>query len=147
MILTDKNTENKDEISAQIAEMEKSCFSVPWTSRSIREWLDGDGIFAVAYVGEEAAGYIFGQTAADECELYRIAVLEKFRRNGIASQLMDYFQKACISRGVAAAFLEVRASNISARRLYEKYGFVFLGTRRNYYTEPKEDAAIYRMSF
>jgi ribosomal-protein-alanine N-acetyltransferase len=64
------------------------------------------------------------------------------RRKGIAVALLEKIIDELRRKGCKSLYLEVRASNISAIRFYENYGFVSAGLRKNYYTSPKEDAVV-----
>lgn len=145
MILTDKERD-KNLITKSVTEIEAACFSDPWTSRSIEGQLIADGSIFLCSADEKGniTGYVCGQTAADECELYRIAVLEEYRGKGYARELMEGFISICRSNNVASVFLEVRSSNLPARTLYEKNGFQNIATRKKYYSAPTEDAIIYK---
>ena len=145
MILTDKNCD-KNLIIKSVTKIEATCFSVPWTERSVEAQLVTDSGILVCSADENGAitGYVCGQIAADECELYRIAVLNEHRGKGYAKELMEYFLNKCKENNIVSVFLEVRSSNTPARALYEKYGFLNIATRKNYYHEPTEDAVIYR---
>ncbi len=130
-----------------IGVIEKECFSVPWTSRSIESQVLTEGSVC-ALIRDETddrpIGYICGQSVSDECELYRIAVLPGYRKQGAADRLMNYFIDKCRENGIKNVFLEVRCDNEPAKHLYEKHGFVKVGRRKNYYTEPVCDALIYK---
>ena len=145
MILTDKDRLSPEEITDSVAVIENECFSVPWTKRSIKSQILTEGsVFLLVRADDgKAAGYICGQCVADECELYRIAVLPDYRRLGAADMLMAEFIAQCEGKGVRSIFLEVRRDNEPAKRLYEKHGFTAVGLRKNYYTEPICDAIIY----
>lgn len=145
MILTEKNDIERSAIISGVRNIEKSCFSIPWSERSIESQIFTDGsIFACIIENGEIAGYICGQTVADECELYRIAVLSSHRKKGYANMLMEYFISECKNKTINNIFLEVRSSNTPARSLYEKFGFRNLGIRKKYYSNPIEDAVIYK---
>lgn len=147
MILIDKTKKEKADIISAVDYIEKSCFSVPWSKHSIDSQIFTEGaIFAAAFDDKEnPAGFIVGQTVADECELYRIAVCADFRRRGTAAVLMEYFLNECRQRAVKNVFLEVRKENAPARALYEKFGFEAVGVRKNYYTAPPDDAVVYKL--
>lgn len=147
MILIEKDSNNTD-LCRDIGVIEKECFSVPWTSRSIESQVLTEGaVFALIRddrSDNRPVGYICGQSVSDECELYRIAVLPEYRKQGIADRLMSYFLVKCRENGIKNVFLEVRCDNEPAKHLYEKHGFCEVGRRRNYYTEPICDALIYK---
>ena len=88
------------------------------------------------------AAYIIGRVIAPEGEIYRIATAEGFRRRGIAYRLLDYAIKCEKGRGLECLFLEVRSANVAARNLYRAHGFKIVGERKNYYSNPTDDAII-----
>ena len=79
-----------------------------------------------------------------EADMMNIAVHPDFRRQGVARALILALIGELKKRGSRCLTLEVRASNDPARALYESLGFAHVGTRRNYYQNPKEDALILR---
>lgn len=131
-----------------VVNVEKMCFTVPWTERSVEAQIMTDGSITAVIRDDNAqdqpVGYICGQSVSDECELYRIAVVPTYRKQGIADRLMNYFLDKCRGNGIRNVFLEVRCDNDPAKKLYEKHGFIEVGRRRNYYTEPICDALIYK---
>ena len=130
---------------AQIAELEKICFSDPWSERSIASELDNQLAFwLVAVEGESVAGYIGSQTVIDETDMMNVAVHPDFRRKGIAEALVNTLVNNLKKMGSRCLTLEVRASNAPAIALYEKLGFAEIGRRKNYYRNPREDALILR---
>lgn len=130
---------------AQIAELEKICFSDPWSERSIASELDNKLAFwLVATEGERVAGYIGSQTVMDETDMMNVAVHPDFRRRGIAEVLVNGLVDTLKTKGSHCLTLEVRASNAPAIALYEKLGFSEIGRRKNYYRNPREDALILR---
>ena len=130
---------------AQIAQLEKICFSDPWSERSIASELDNKLAFwLVAMEGENVAGYIGSQTVIDETDMMNVAVHPDFRRQGIAEVLVNTLVENLKKMGSHCLTLEVRASNAPAISLYEKLGFHEIGRRKNYYRNPREDALILR---
>ena len=130
---------------AQIAELEKICFSDPWSERSIASELDNKLAFwLVATEGDTVAGYIGSQTVMDETDMMNVAVHPDFRRRGIAEALVTGLVEELKTLGSHCLTLEVRASNAPAIALYEKLGFSEIGRRKNYYRNPREDALILR---
>ena len=75
----------------------------------------------------------------------KLGVAEFARNKGVGYQLLDFAVNYSSTRGVQNCFLELRASNEAARLLYEKRGFVCVGTRKDYYKEPVEDAILMRL--
>ncbi len=88
------------------------------------------------------AGYIVGRMGADELHINNVAVRDGFRRRGIGRALLNRILEAGKSSGVPYAFLELRAGNSTALALYEECGFHITSRRRNYYSEPVEDALV-----
>ena len=130
---------------SQIAQLEKICFSDPWSENSIASELDNKLAFwLVATEGETVAGYIGSQTVLDETDMMNVAVHPDFRRKGIAEALVNGLVEQLKTMGSHCLTLEVRASNAPAIALYEKLGFAEIGRRRNYYRNPREDALILR---
>lgn len=128
--------------AAEAAEAEKICFSVPWTTDDFRAALESGYMGVVAREGETLAGYGFIMRAADEATLENLAVMPRFRRAGIGGAITEMLLHVAEADGARVCFLEVRASNEAARRLYEKAGFREISVRRDYYEKPTEDAVI-----
>ena len=130
---------------AQIAQLEKICFSDPWSEKSVASELDNKLAFWLVAVEEErVAGYIGSQTVMDETDMMNVAVHPDFRRKGIAEALVNTLVENLQKMGSRCLTLEVRASNAPAIALYEKLGFSEIGRRKNYYRNPREDALILR---
>ena len=130
---------------AQIAELEKICFSDPWSEKSIASELNNAlALWLVANEGNQVAGYIGSQTVMDESDMMNVAVHPDFRRKGIAESLVNALVAELKAKESRCLTLEVRASNTPAITLYEKLGFSEIGRRRNYYRNPREDALILR---
>lgn len=134
--------------AAKVAGIEKLCFSKPWSEATVvSEIKSAYSDFFGAFVEEKLAGYIGGRTLAGETEIFNVAVLPEFRRKGIAKALIEKFIEAAREKETEVIFLEVRTSNLGAINLYEKAGFVFCGIRKDYYSEPKENAILMRLAF
>ena len=129
----------------QIAQLEKLCFSDPWSVNSIASELDNKLAFwLVATEEDRVAGYIGSQTVMDETDMMNVAVHPDYRRKGIAEALVNALVENLQKMGSHCLTLEVRASNVPAIALYEKLGFSEIGRRKNYYRNPREDALILR---
>lgn len=129
----------------QVAELEKRCFSDPWSEKSVASELENDlACWLVALDGETVAGYVGSQTVLGETDMMNIAVHPDYRRKGIAQALVNALVDTLKSQGSRCLTLEVRASNEPAQKLYEKLGFSLIGKRPKYYHNPKEDAYILR---
>lgn len=131
-----------------ISAIERACFSVPWSDASLlREISNPISVFLTARIGEALCGYVSAQTVAGECYIGNVAVDPSFRRRGVAEKLLSVLIGRMRSAGFEFVTLEVRVSNVPAVRLYEKLGFVPVGYRKNYYSAPVEDAALYTLFF
>jgi ribosomal-protein-alanine N-acetyltransferase len=95
-----------------------------------------------AHTGRALSGYIAARINADELHVNNIGVWPESRRRGVGGALLRSVLEAAARRGAQEAVLEVRASNLPAQRMYERFGFRVVGDRRNYYREPVEDAMI-----
>ena len=87
-------------------------------------------------------GYLIVYYVLEDGEIARIAVESDFRRNGVASRLLKELAFICADNGVNKLLLDVRESNESAKAFYKKKGFVLDGVRKNYYTNPTENAIL-----
>ena len=128
---------------AAIAEIEKLCFSAPWTEEGIAEELDNENAhFLVAESGGKVLGYIGVHEVCGEAYIDNIAVHPDYRRLGLGEKLLETAQKNAFGRGCEFITLEVRRSNEKAISLYKKLGYQTAGERKNFYTNPAEDAVI-----
>lgn len=130
----------------QIAELEKNIFADAWSEKGIGDTMNQSQAFiTVAEEAGEIAGYCIIYYALDEAEIARIATGEKWRRRGVARQLLDYTCECCRERNVERLLLDVRESNKAARAFYDDYGFGVDGIRKNFYDMPKEHAVLMSM--
>ena len=130
---------------AQVAALEKQCFSEPWSENSVASELSNPlSAWLVAMDDDVLAGYVGSQSVMGETDMMNIAVDAHYRRQGIAQALIEALVMHLKEKGSHSLTLEVRISNQPAIALYEKLGFVQVGKRLNYYRNPKEDALILR---
>jgi [ribosomal protein S18]-alanine N-acetyltransferase len=94
--------------------------------------------------GTGILGFLVAQHLAPEWELENLVVAPQARRKGIGKRLLNALLATARKTHSSAVFLEVRDSNAPARALYEKAGFKQVGRRYSYYTNPSEDAILYR---
>ncbi len=129
----------------KIAELEKLCFSAPWSENSIASELENPlSLWFVAMRDDELLGYIGSQTVLDEADMMNVAVFPEARRQGVGKMLITTLVEALKEKAVRSLTLEVRASNESAKAMYHKLGFLEVGRRPKYYFDPREDALILR---
>ena len=133
----------------EIAELERICFSTPWSRNMLAEELDN--ACSAFLVAEDDAGKVAGyagrQVILDEGYITNVAVRPDCRRQGVASQLLEVFMNFAKGNRLAFLTLEVRASNYDAIALYGSRGFRSAGRRKNYHEHPKEDAVIMTKEF
>ena len=131
-----------------IADIEKECFSTPWTVPMLEEELDNLCACFIVAEGEDGAvlGYAGLHVAVDEGYIDNIAVQEAYRRQGVGEALLGAFIRFGKEK-LAFLTLEVRPSNDPAIRFYMKHGFVQVGRRKNFYSAPKEDAILMTLEF
>ena len=143
-----KLTPMTEEHIPQIAALERACFSHPWSEDALRAELWNDSAVVIAAEGEDGTvlGYAGLQIVLDEGYINNVAVDPRFRRQGVADQLVEAFLRFGAAK-LAFLTLEVRASNAPAITLYEKYGFTQAGRRRDYYDDPTEDALLMTRRF
>jgi ribosomal-protein-alanine N-acetyltransferase len=99
-------------------------------------------IFVVRTTDCAVAGFCAFWLVCDEIHINNLAMRPDFRAQGMGTALLHHVLAEARQLGARRATLEVRASNERARRLYERIGFYVAGVRRNYYTNPIEDAVI-----
>lgn len=125
--------------------VEAASFTNPWT-REMYAWeLQNRSVCHIYVVRTPAmpvAGFCAFWLVFDEIHINNIAILPELRGQGIGTALMHRVMEEARNLGAKRATLEVRASNEGARKLYERLGFYVAATRRNYYSQPVEDALI-----
>jgi ribosomal-protein-alanine N-acetyltransferase len=117
-----------------------------WTSEQYKK-LVGGGVVLVAEEAGQLCGFVCAKVIAGEWEIENVVVAAEFLRRGIANGLVRELIQRAIEEAASAILLEVRESNLPARRLYEKHGFREVGRRRVYYKDPLEDAILYALRF
>ncbi|MFI3254245.1 MAG: ribosomal protein S18-alanine N-acetyltransferase [Eubacteriales bacterium] len=132
----------------QVADLEQISFSRPWSLEQLTESLDKPEYSFLVAEDEEKNVMGFGSiiVVADEGYINNISVYPEHKRKGIASSLLRAFCNQW-ERKLVFLTLEVRKSNHPAIALYQKFGFVQLGERKNYYEEPVENALILTKNF
>lgn len=129
----------------QAAALERACFSLPWSENALLSELSNENaLYLAATEGEKLLGYVGSEISFEEADMMNLAVFPDRRRQGIAQALVAALEAALAGRGVEKLTLEVRASNMPARALYEKLGYVPIACRPGYYLRPREDAVLYR---
>ena len=128
--------------TAAIAEILRgSAEAAQWPPESYARLAESPGgMVIVCEAGSRLVAFLAARQAADEAEILNIAVSPNFRRKGVASALLARIIEEFGRSAIARVFLELRESNLPARNLYERHGFLLSGRRRAYYQQPTEDA-------
>ncbi len=128
-----------------ICKIEKECFIHPWSENSVLQRINDENSKVYVAVSDDFDKKVIGwagfQNICKEGYIDNIAVTKEMRNNGIATALIEEMIKYA-EKELEFLTLEVRKSNENAIHLYEKTGFDRVGERKNYYTEPKENAVI-----
>lgn len=127
----------------EIAELEMVSFSVPWSEDGLRSELTNETAhFLVASAENKVLGYIGVHEICGEAYITNVAVFPEYRRLGIGETLIDAATHGAKQRNCDFISLEVRISNVPAIELYKKEGYNIVGQRKNFYSNPTEDAYI-----
>lgn len=132
---------------AEAAQLDSENLS-PWAASHFESQLDQRHswqFIARSSDSQAFVGYICGQTLLDEAEIHKIAVAKAFQRRHIAHRLMNHTLAFLKQNRALSCFLELRASNLPAQKLYQSFGFSPCGLRKKYYNSPCEDAIIMRL--
>ena len=126
-----------------VAALERREFAAGADEGVLSRLLDSDGgVILAAAEGEVLLGCVWARFVLDEGEIGNIAVAPEHRRRGVGEALLTALCAEAERRKATALLLEVRESNLAARRLYEKTGFETVGKRKNYYEKPVENAIL-----
>jgi len=126
-----------------VMEIERSSFSTTWSETSFfNEIKNPKSIATVARMEGRIVGYICASRIIDEGHILTYAVQPDSRRRGVGAALAGDMIGRLKEEACRFIFLEVRDSNKEAKKMYEKFGFAFLGVRKNYYNSPVEDAVV-----
>jgi [ribosomal protein S18]-alanine N-acetyltransferase len=131
-----------------ISDIDTRQFPDPWKINHFIDELSHNISFF--YVAEEVnsktiMGYINFWIVEETLELHKVAVSEDFTGKGIGKRLFLFMLETAKNKNVEELFLEVRKSNTAAIKLYKSFGFQLIDVRKNYYSEPQEDASIYKL--
>lgn len=132
-----------EEDVAAVAALEEENFSRPWSFDAFSKTLsDENYIVIIAKDRDALLGYCVLLCTGGEADITNVCTAPVARGKGVATDILVALMEAGKARGVKEYFLEVRESNVPARRLYTKLGFEEIGLRKNYYEEPKEHAVL-----
>jgi ribosomal-protein-alanine N-acetyltransferase len=135
---------SKEDLDGVLA-IEEASFNNPTT----REWYEGElkrpevcFVYVLRIEDHPVAAFCAFWLVAEQAHINNLAVLPELRGRGLGTQLLAAITDEAAHLGATLLTLEVRQSNVPARRLYERAGFYQDGLRKNYYTNPVEDALI-----
>lgn len=139
MIIRKMSEEDLESVSI----IERENFSQPWSKEDFRTaTMNTNNLYLVVEIDGEIVGYCGYWGVIGEANIYNVAVKEEFRRRHIGYRMLSDLINKGMYNNITAFTLEVRCSNTSAIRLYERLGFINRGTRKDFYTKPNEDAVI-----
>ena len=138
---------SKEDLAAIIGIQRKTPQAAQWTSADYAN-LAGDpsGLILVAELDTmtppKIVGFVAFHRVIDEAELRNMAVDPAHQRQGVGRQLVAEGRRRLLEQGAKQVFLEVRASNVAAQRLYYSAGFALCSRRKDYYNDPREDGLV-----
>ena len=127
-----------------IMEVEKQCFTVPWSREAFYNELHQNRFahYLILEEDDNVIGYCGAWLVVDEAHITNIAVLPAYQGRGLGKVLLSSMIEECKLRAIERMTLEVRESNLVAQSLYKKLGFVEGAIRKNYYSDNQEDAIV-----
>lgn len=141
LLRADSHTCN--EVFADLEELEKATVGKDgWSAESFRSEAEKENGF-VLYIahGNSVIALLTGYSAAGEGDITNVAVRTQYRRRRLAVRLIKEFERL-LPGNTEKIFLEVRESNAPAIALYRKCGFEKISVRKNFYTNPRENAIV-----
>lgn len=123
-----------------VMNIERQVFSLPWPPEAFNASILKDSW--VICQGEELLGYIMYHNVLDESMIINFAIAPGHQRRGHGKHLLERTLDIMQQQDLKTFYLDVRASNVTAQRLYRLHGFEVLGRRKNYYSQPDEDAIV-----
>lgn len=134
------------DIPAIVAIERQSDAAAHWSDQNYASIFTADGPRRLVLIAESegaAVAFVVARVVDSEWDIENIVVAAKMRRQGIASEFIRRIVDQAEADGAQKIVLEVRESNLHARALYEKAGFVESGSRSRYYQDPEENAICY----
>lgn len=128
-----------------VAQIEKECFSLPWSEASFEDSLAREDTVFLVCEDLDVVGYIGMYLSFEEGEITNVAVTPSYRQKGCGNLLIQAIKEEAKARAAESVILEVRVSNVPAISLYKKHGFEEIGIRKNFYEHPSEDAIIMKV--
>ena len=139
---SDANIINLDDIFS----LELDSYALPWTKGILRDCLNNHYDFIIAKYNNVIIGYIIAKISSHETHILNLTVSKYYRKNGIATELLEMVIAKCFILNSLDIYLETRVDNIAAINLYEKHGFRRISIRKNYYktSTGREDAIVFK---
>jgi len=143
-IIAEATSDDIDDFYAIEIQAHKS----PWTYMMLKESLQGEHLCWKLFFDNQLVGYMIVMRVMEQLELLNIAIATNYQGKGLAHNLMSFLKNYAQENRVQTIFLEVRQSNSKAISLYQKYGFLEVGKRKNYYAnaDDREDALVMQTS-
>jgi ribosomal-protein-alanine N-acetyltransferase len=133
----------KKEHIPMMAALEAKSFSNPWSESSLNLFFDTESAIMVICLEDGCfASYCNLLTVLDEVQIINVATDPAFKKQGCAKAVLEFVLEESKKRGITTISLEVRESNIPAISLYESLGFFVAGKRKDFYTDPRENALV-----
>ena len=129
------------------ARIEAETFTEPWSAEALKLLTTAEYPSFAICEGDALVAYVGTSLSLDELQILTVAVDAKARRRGFAGELMGALDEYAKANGIVMISLEVRESNVAAISLYEKYGYVRAGVRKNFYRFPTENALVMIKNF
>ena len=139
---SDANIINLDDIFS----LELDSYALPWTKGILRDCLNNHYDFIIAKYNNVIIGYIIAKISSHETHILNLTVSKYYRKNGIATELLEMIIAKCFILNSLDIYLETRVDNTAAINLYEKHGFRRISIRKNYYktSTGREDAIVFK---
>ncbi len=136
-----------EEYAKELAELDKKCFSLPWSESSFfKEASNPLAQYVIAKIDDKIVGYAGFWEVVGEGQITNIAVLKDYRRQKIAQKMLEKLIEKARNKQLCTLSLEVRESNTAAINLYEKFDFIKVGERKDYYKNPTENASLMELT-
>jgi [ribosomal protein S18]-alanine N-acetyltransferase len=140
--------ENREDHVEKILEIEALSFSSPWSPNGFIQEIENPMASVWAAMDDgKITGFVCYWVLEFEIHLLNFAVHPEWRRKGTGRFLLNHMIKEAVSKRHESIWLEVRASNAGAVKLYQELGFEHVGVRPKYYDDTQEDALIMRFEF
>ncbi len=133
----------------EVVAIEREIYPFPWTRGNFLDSLRaGYSVWVLRDTAAALIAYSVMTVALDEAHLLNLSVARRLQRSGLGWRTLEWMAEVARGHGVRTMLLEVRPSNVTAVRMYKRYGFERIGVRRGYYPTQggREDALVMRIS-